>query len=155
MHKLASVTSRSFHRSHKSSQQAHISLHNCHTGRLFIENTAHTPYISLWNNYIADQIFIISSDTHEPEPWTKVDIRDNTIFLGGIFSKPIVILAKSLSTLVNTVEIGRNFIADPDNSRKRQEFSHLPIDTDTNEIIFVPSTPTDFPPLINSWKTGE
>lgn len=136
-------------------QQAHISLHNCHTGRLFIENTAHTPYISLWNNYIADQIFIISSDTHEPEPWTKVDIRDNTIFLGGIFSKPIVILAKSLSTLVNTVEIGRNFIADPDNSRKRQEFSHLPIDTDTNEIIFVPSTPTDFPPLINSWKTGE
>lgn len=136
-------------------QQADFSLDSCHTGRFFLENTAHTPFITLRHNYIADQIFIISSDTHEPEPWIKVDIRDNTIFLGGLFSKPIEILAKSLSPLVNTIDIGRNFIADPDNPRKRQEFSHLPIDTDTNEIIFAPSTPNDFPPLIDSWKTGK
>ena len=136
-------------------QQSFFSLHNCYIGRFFLTHTAHTPFITLKDNYITDQIFIFSSDTHKTKSWTKVDIHNNTIFFGGLFTKPIEIAAKSLSTLTGAIDIGRNFIADPDNSRMRQEFSHSPINTDTTEIIFTASTPTDFPPLTSSWTTGK
>ena len=135
--------------------QVFFSLQNSQIGRLFLTNTARTPFIKLQGNYITDQIFIFSSDTRRQEPWTKVDIHDNTIFFGGLFTKPIEIAAKSLSSLLGAIDIGRNFIVDPDNSKKRQEFSHLPTYIDTTEITFTASTPTDFPPLISSWTTGK
>lgn len=135
--------------------QAFFLLQNSQIGRLFLTNTARTPFIKLQGNYITDQIFIFSSDTRRQEPWIKVDIHDNTIFFGGLFTKPIEIAAKSLSSLLGAIDIGRNFIVDPDNSNKRQEFSHLPTNIDTTEITFAASTPTDFPPLISSWTTGK
>lgn len=135
--------------------QAFFLLQNSQIGRLFLTNTARTPFIKLQGNYITDQIFIFSSDTRRQEPWIKVDIHDNTIFFGGLFTKPIEIAAKSLSSLLGAIDIGRNFIVDPDNSNKRQEFSHLPTNIDTTEITFTASTPTDFPPLISSWTTGK
>jgi hypothetical protein len=136
-------------------QQAFFSLQNSQTGRIFLTNTARTPFITLKGNHTTDQIFIFLSDARKQEPWTQVDIHDNTIFFGDLFAKPIEIKAKSLSSLLGAIDIGRNFIADPDNSRKRQEFSHLPTDIDTPEVTFTASTPTDFPPLISSWTTGK
>jgi len=136
-------------------QQACFSLHDCYIGRFFLTHTTHTPFITLKGNYITDQIFIFSSDTRKPEPWIKVNIHDNTIFFGGLFTKPIEIATKSLSPLMGTINIGRNFIADPDNSSVRQEFSHSPINIDTTEIIFTTSKPNNSPPLISSWVTGK
>lgn len=136
-------------------QQAFFSLHNCYMGRIFLTHTPHAPFITLKDNFITDQIFIFSSDTRKPEPWIEVDIHDNTIFFGGLFTKPIEIATKSLSPLMGAIEIGRNFIADPDNSSMRQEFSHSPININATEIMFTASTPTDFPPLISSWTTAK
>ena len=136
-------------------QEAFFSLENSQTGRIFLTNTARTPFITLKGNHITDQIFIFSSDARKQEPWIQVDIHDNTIFFGDLFAKPIEIKAKSLSSLLGAIDIGRNFIADPDNSRKRQEFSYLPTNIDTPEVTFTASTPTDFPPLISSWTTGK
>ena len=136
-------------------KQAFFSIQNSQIGRLFLTNTARTPSITLQGNYITDQIFIFSSDIHKQEPWIKVDIHDNTIFFGGLFAKPIEIEAKSLSSLLGTIDIRRNYIADPDNSSKRQEFSPPSTNIDTTEITFTASTPTDFPPLISSWTTGK
>lgn len=136
-------------------QQAFFSIQNSQIGSLFLTNTARTPFIKLQGNDINGQIFISSSDTHKQKPWIKVDIHDNTIFFGGLFAKPIEIKAKSLSSLLEAIDIGRNFIADPDNSSKRQEFSYPSTNIDATEITFTASTPTDFPPLISSWTTGK
>lgn len=40
-------------------QEAFFSLENSQTGRIFLKNTARTPFITLKGNHITDQIFIL------------------------------------------------------------------------------------------------